>query len=173
MASSIPFDRWSHIQKSTWPLKVYKQYNEELSGLLWADDFAHKFVYKELGNRKAQWEDNPNRHFKVPSHNYNFSTMKDWSKGYEELQNWIYLNCIMAMASYFETYLDSVINLAIESDPGVLLNASHKIDGTIILKKGILNKKIFEEKVVNCTKGTWSSRSNAFASIFGSIPEVL
>lgn len=173
MHSNIHFSRWNHIQDSTWPFKVYKQYNEELSQLIWAESFAHQFTYKHLATIATSWEDAPNKFFKIPPHNNNFETIKDWSNGYEELQNWIHLNCIMAMSAYLETYLDSVITLAIESDPGVLLNAPHHIDGTILLKNEKLKVDDVKERVTNCTKGTWTSRCNAFSSIFGAIPSSL
>lgn len=173
MHSTIQFSRWEHIQNNTWPFKVYKQYNEELSRMIWADKFAHQFTYKQLALSKADWEDTPSKHFIVPSHNNNFETLKDWSNGYEELQNWIYLNCVMAMSAFFETYLNSVVTLAIESDPGVLLGAPHQIDGTILLKNGSLRKEVYTERVNECTKGTWTVRCNAFSSIFGTIPPLL
>jgi hypothetical protein len=79
----------------------------------------------------------------------------------------------MAISSNLETYLSKVIQLALESDLGILFGVSKRIDGIEILKhKGstVLN---FEDKVISCVKGEWNSRTNSFTKIFGSAPLIL
>lgn len=45
-----------------------------------------------------------------------FKNIKEWSNSFNELQNWMNLNALLAMMSNLETYMATVIPLAIESD---------------------------------------------------------
>lgn len=171
MRSKIEFNRWQHIQRHTWPFQLYKQYNEELSNFIWAEYASHKYVYKHLGKEVVDTGEDSKNFFSFPPHVWNFITVKDWSKAFNEGQNFLYLNCVMALNSNFETFLSAIISLAIESNPGVLLNASKTIDGTVLLKRQLLNKQIYEEKLNACLKGTWSKRKSEIKSLFGNYPE--
>ena len=165
------FSRWGHIQSHSWPFQVYKLYNEELSGFIWSFEASEKFTFRQLRANGATWDDVPSKHFPLPD--YRIATMKSlkgWSDIYDEASNWIRLNCVMAISSNLETYLSSVISLAIESNPGILLKASREIDGVKILKSGGLDSAIYESKVISCVKGTWSSRLAAFEHLFGCAP---
>ena len=173
MRSKIEFNRWKHIQRHTWPFQLYKQYNEELSNFIWAEYASHKYVYKHLGKEVVDASEDCKKYFSFPPHVWNLITVRDWSKAFNEGQNFLYLNCVMALNSNFETFLSAIISLAIESNPGVLLNASKTIDGTILLKRQLLNKQIYEEKLNACLKGTWSKRKSEIKSLFGSYPEEL
>jgi len=63
----------------------------------------------------------------------------------------------------------SPITLALDSDPGLLLGISQRLDGVEILKYG--NAQINHElKITSCTKGDWQSRASAFKDIFGTVP---
>lgn len=173
MKSKIEFNRWQHIQRHTWPFQLYKQYNEELSNFIWAEYASHKYVYKHLGKEVIDASEDSKKYFSFPPHVWNLITIRDWSKAFNEGQNFLYLNCVMALNSNFETFLSAIISLAIESNPGVLLNAPKTIDGTILLKKQLLNKQIYEEKLNACLMGTWSKRKSAIKSLFGSYPKEL
>ncbi len=65
-----------------------------------------------------------------------FKNIKEWSNSFNELQNWMNLNALLAMMSNLETYMATVIPLAIESDIGVLYGVSKRIDGIELLKHG-------------------------------------
>lgn len=173
MASKTHFDRWGHVQQHSWPFKVYKQYNAELSHYIWVDYSAAKYVYKHLGKTKAKLTDPCNLHFSFPAHVWNFPTVEDWSKCYNDRQNQFYLDCVMALSSNLETFLSTIISLAIESDPGVLLGASRSVDGVVLLKQNPLDKDVYSKDVEACVKGDWNSRVSAIKSLFGSCPQVL
>ena len=150
MKSNVHFDRWNHVQLHTWPFKVYKQYNEELSHFLWTDYSASKYVYKQLGKSGAKWTDEPHKHLSFPVHVWNFKTMQEWSDLYNERQNHFYLDCVMSLSSNLETFLSSIIALAIESSPGVLLGAPKSIDGVYMLKHHPMDKESYNEKITLC-----------------------
>lgn len=173
MNSKVAFDRWSHVQYHTWPFQMYKQYNEELSNLVWSDFFAHKYTYKQLGQQAVNWE-TPMRSFGLfPEHVWNFETLKDWSVALNEQQNFLHLSSVMAMNSNFEAFLEAIISLSIESNPGLLLGASRSIDGVSLLKNGTFNRLVYKDKVEQCTRGMWGKRKKMIKSIFGCYPKEL
>lgn len=170
--SNVGFHRWGHVQNHTWPFQVYKLYNEELSRFLWANEAASKYTYAKLGETVADDNDAPTDHFSLPPYRISsMKTMKGWSDVYKESQNWQRLNCVMAISSNMETYLASVIALAIESNPGVLLGATRLIDGVKLLKERMLDDSVYTDYIKACTKGEWSARIAAFEHLFGRAPE--
>lgn len=169
--SNVKFERWGHVQNHTWPFQVYKLYNEELSQFLWADEAASKYTHSRLGKEGADDNDPPTKHFSLPSHRIaNMKTLKGWAKVFDESHNWMRLNCLMAISSNMETYLGSVVSLAIESNPGVLLGPSVKIDGAKLLKDGSLDTAVYAKHLESCTKGEWPARLAAFEKLFGTAP---
>lgn len=165
------FDRWHHIYNHTGPFIVYKQYYEELNRYYWASYSAHKLTYKGMPLMGLKWESNPDTTLELPQHNHCFKTMREWSNAYNTLQIWTRLNVVVSLASILETYIDSVCGLAIESNPGVLINVSKSLDGVNLLKNNRLDRFVIENAVKGITKGTWSQRKNAFEALFGSYPE--
>ena len=167
------FERWRSIFPHTWSFQLYKKYNSELNCILWSELITHKFVYNQLGKEQALWTDKTNKYFSVPQKVWNFPTLQEWATSYNDAQNWILLNCIVALNANLETYLDSVISLAIESNPGLLLHADKYIDGTLLLKNSSFSKEDYSPLVMECTKGTWSQRVSAFKKLFGEVPITL
>lgn len=169
--SKLGFSRWGHVQNHTWPFQVYKLYNEELSNFIWAEEAASKYTCNRLGKEGADDNDPPTKHFSLPAHRIScMKTLKGWSNTFNESHNWMRLNCIMAISSNMETYLGSVIALAIESNPGILLGATKSIDGAKLLKEGTLNTETYASHIVACTKGEWNARLAAFERLFGKAP---
>lgn len=173
MKSKAIFDRWSHIQYHSWPFQMYKQYNAELSAYIWAEYAAHKFAYQQLGKEGANWNDTMQKYVIMPNHIWNFADLKDWSDAFNGQQNFLYLNCVMALSSNFESFLESILSLAIESDPGAMLGASHTIDGAYLLKHKMLKKDAYLKKVQECSKGMWSKRKKCIKELIGTYPEEL
>ena len=135
---------------------------------------SHEYVYRTLG-KSAKWEDTITTHFKFKDETQEntFENIKSWSDAYNEFDNWVNLNSIMAMSSNLETYMSTVIKLALESDVGVLFGTSKRIDGIEIIKHGRSQPFDFEDKLMSCTKGEWGSRASAFERIFGKVPTLL
>lgn len=135
---------------------------------------SHGYAYKTLG-KTASWKDPVSRHFDLDHEIYasTFKDVKAWSQSYNTFDNWVNLNSVMAMSSNLETYMSTVIRLALESDVGVLFGASKKIDGIGIIKHGKLQPFDFNEQIIACTKGEWNGRVSAYKKIFGSAPSVV
>lgn len=166
------FSRWGHITETTWVFQVFDKYNTEMEQNLAAHLLASGYIYKELG-KTASWVDKISKYFPRVNANGKYNSLKEWSVGYDEFENWTYLNMIMSISSNFETYLATVVDLALSSDPGVLLGNSHTIDGISLIKKSKPVCVDYNGYVVNITKGTWHSRINAFERVFGSVPSEL
>lgn len=126
-----------------------------------------------LKKENATFQDKTYKHFIDLNYSEVFDNIEQWSDTFNKFDNWVNLNCIMAMSANLETYMATVIKLALESDIGVLFGASQKIDGIEIIKKS--NKYPFEldEKITSCTKGDWNSRVSSFEKIFGTSPNIL
>ncbi|RRA21828.1 hypothetical protein DF038_18880 [Burkholderia cepacia] len=170
--SSYQFDRWKPREKSTWVFRVFKKHNAELLQMYTAFETSRHFTYKNLG-KVAQWTDQPSKHFPFvkPLGYDQFETMRDWSDSFNDLENWVNLNALVAVSSSLETYMATIIGLALASDVGVLYGTSHRIDGIQILKHGHAKAFDFEQQVVACTKGDWSSRLAAYERYFGRAPK--
>jgi hypothetical protein len=172
--SKISFQRWKCREESSWPLQVFKAYNFELELLMAAHGSARSYVYSGLKTAGANWTDAAHSHFSSnrPNNVLPFPDLKRWSNAYNQFDNWNNLNVVVALTSNLETYMASVIALALESDPGLLFGISHAVDGAAVLKNGSTTVN-YSEKVTPCTKGDWQQRSNAFETIFGTVPTAM
>ncbi|ERM61461.1 hypothetical protein [Vibrio cyclitrophicus] len=172
--STIPFKRWESRERSSWSFQVFQKHNKQLSRMYISHMAAYEFTYRTLG-KTAKWEDKTDNYFKFkdPTHVNSFTDVKAWSESYNDFDNWVNLNSVMAMSSNLETYIATIIKLALESDVGLLFGASRKIDGIGIIKHGKAQPFDFNDKVMSCTKGDWYSRVNSYEKIFGSAPDKL
>lgn len=174
-SSNYEFNRWVSREHSSWALRVFKKHTKELLSMYTSFDVSKKFVYSMLRKNKANMADPVSQHFVFsnPWEYDNFSDLKSWSDSFNQLDNWINLNALVSLASTFETYIATIVPLALESDIGVLFRTSQKIDGIEILKHG--KEKPFDFKAIttSCTKGAWSSRIAAYGKTFGSTPSYL
>lgn len=170
----MDFERWSTNKKSSNPYKVFNQYNTEMKRMYMSYEASKKYTYSSLGKENAQWKDEASKYLYTSKENKQL-TVKEWSNSFEMYDNWVRLNNLMAISSYFETFLSSVVKLALESDPALYIGKSQCVDGIQLLKQGKrpFKKRELEEHVKNCTKGDWTQRANYFKRLFGSIPETL
>jgi hypothetical protein len=176
--TSTDFSRWNPVENSSWSAQVFKRYHEELLRHTLVSISGRKYIYQNLGQSTASWEDKASKHFILPrsaSFNVNreMETLKGWSDGYNAFEEWALQHSIMALASNFETYLDSIVTLALRSDPGLLIGVPKAVDGVLSLKQGTLQSIDYQSYIMSITKGTWSSRLSAFERLFGSVPHIL
>ena len=165
-------ERWVPLNKHSWPYRIFKKYDTELHRMIASYVSASKYTYSHLKSDGAQFTDRACEFFLlVPNEQL---SLKNWSDDFNLFNNWIFLNSLMAISSYFETYLASIISESIESDPGLLLGCSHSIDGVKLLKYNHpLRKNDIEKVIVDCTKGDWSSRMSHMKALFGETPTIM
>lgn len=173
--SEVKFDRWNNREERTWPYHIFQKYSLELEKMMQSHFTSTKYLYSDLASKGANWTDDVNTHFTFDNSKKSglYSDLEDFSTAYNQYDNWSNLNALMAISSNLETYMATVISLALESDPGILLNSTMQIDGAKPLKYNEHRKDIYENYVISCTKGDWSSRSSSYQKIFGYLPNAI
>lgn len=168
--SKAVFDRWTNFEQSSWSFQVFSKYDDQLGMMLTANSGAAGYCYSSMGKAGGQWTDNAATVLGTGDRFLSaFSDLKHWSKTYNEFQNWVRLNTVLACAANLESYIAGVVDTALQSDPGTLFGAPKALDGAKILKADLsgVDKK---PHVIACTKGTWSSRFSAIEKIFSTLP---
>lgn len=163
------FQRWKPLKPHTWQHRLFGMYNEELIRMMRSYTTASKYSYHKLGEAGAEWGSLAKDYFFHTKDNT--FTIRMWSNTFHSFENWTYLNCAMALSSYFETYLSSVIIMALESDPGALIGKPHAVDGMELIKNKKQNKNDINSAAMRCTKGNWTKRTNAMQKLFGKLPD--
>lgn len=174
--SKIEFDRWNTREGiSSWAFQVFQKHNKELTEMYISHLLSKQYTYKSLKKNKAEFKDLAHKHFDFKDNSYSdvFNNIQIWSNNFNKFDNWTNLNAIMAMSANLETYMATIIKLALESDIGVTFNATRKIDGIEIIKNSEQYPFELEDKIISCTKGDWSSRVSNFEKIFTFTPTIL
>jgi hypothetical protein len=172
MRSIREFKRWIAHDPSSWSFQVFQKYDLELICIWEAHIAATRFTYSHLKKDGAKWTDLPSKHFDMNKIDwYKYNDLKAWSDSFNLFDNWVNLSVVLTTASNLETYLASVITMALDSDPGLVLGVGKSIDGAVVLK--YRRPAVFKigEQINACTKGDWSSRLDAFEKLFGECPQ--
>jgi len=169
--SKREFKRWLAHDPSTWSLQVFQKYDYELISIWEASIISNKFTYSQLKKNGAAWADLPNKHFDDKQISLKrYEDLEAWSKSLTTFDNWVNLNVVLTAASNLETYLASVIAMALDSDPGLILGVGRSIDGAVVLKHRRPSVFNVAQQIDACTRGDWSSRLDAFEKLFGKCP---
>lgn len=168
------FDRWTSPWARTWPFALFKRHHTELNDIYWAGNISTHSSERTVQFCKLPKSDQISSALQVrPSQakRMNFS-IAEWEVQIGNFSNWTRLGGLMSLSSYFETYLASACQLAVLSNPGVLLGSSKTIDGIALIKSlsnsdeksHILRVK---EEVKGITKGEWKNRIRTYERFFG------
>ena len=172
----MSFNRWTSKDNYSYAFRLFTKYHTYMNSLYWAHVPASSHTQATYRNAKLN---NPNQ---TTQQLYNLSgvnvfrvteSLDAYSQHLKDFDNWTRLNTLVAVLSYFETYLSSVVSLAIESDLGLIYSIPKKIDGIMVLKHGTNDEYSFFEKSELITKGTWQQRISNYSKIFGSVPDIL
>ena len=159
-------NRWVPYYTHSSSYRIFKLYNSELNRMIMSFTSSRKYTFSHLNTDGALWE-SPAINY-LYTHNNKTITIADWKNIFNDFHNWTLLNELMALTSYFETYLEIIIKLAIESDPGILIGRSKCVDGIYLIKNNITTKDdIFQEELTGCVKGDWNSRIAHIGKLFG------
>jgi hypothetical protein len=170
-SSKVYFDRWALGWGKTWAYRLFKGHHTQLNSLYWSHASALRFVFSATRGRRR--EDPANSLLSLPANDLtriNIS-LGDWAKCYGDFDNWVRLNCLVAITGYLEVYLKTVTRLALESDPCIAVSVKHGIDGVTALKRK--PRYSFAEEVLPCVRGTWGERLAHYARLFGHVPSLL
>lgn len=168
------FERWTAVGRATWPYRIFQKFNDELHQILNTHLVSREYLYQNLKAQGASWQDRPNKFFDPKGRDFElYDDLKQWSDAYNHFSSWVTLSRILTVSSTIETYLASVIGIALESDPGLVLGVSRSIDGAAVLKHTTRKGIDSSDYVEACTKGNWSARIDAFESMFAGGPREL
>lgn len=165
------FERWKSPWDRTWAYVVFKKHHTQLNDLRWSHHCASRrasSIAKSVGGKNPASKAFPAA---VSDKGRSNMPLDEWYVHYSDFDNWMRLSNSMALCSYFEIYIAKVVNLALRSDPAILLNSSKAVDGAVLLKNGSLPD--FKDQVTSITKGTWSARISAYKKYFGTAPQAL
>lgn len=162
------FNRWELGWGRTAAHHLFQSHHTQLNALYWshAPAFRHAFA----ATRASKPTDPTATIFSLPhgdAHRINYPLQK-WAENYDAFDNWVRLNALVSATGYLEVYLKTVIRLALESDPGVMIGATHAVDGVRLLKNQ--QGYSYKDEVVDCVRGTWGARLASYRQLFGSVP---
>lgn len=175
-------ERWISPLKNSLAYYLFIKHFSELNEVYWSHVPASDTIIKHM---KEKVNDNPSTEFcklfivKDENERRLASDYNEWLKNYKEFLNYTRLNMLMLLSSAFETYLRTIVSLAIESKPATMLGCSESIDGAFLLKKdsnyGMYNDKnyLFSNIIDDICIGEWSKRVDAYEKHFGSVPLTL
>ncbi|WP_156926949.1 hypothetical protein [Azospirillum halopraeferens] len=164
------FNRYGLWLGNTWAHRVFKAHHTELNHWYWsfvpASEYCKHIVRKSGGV-------SPRSLFHVSGPNLRrvHDRPSEWTKHFNDFGNWARLSVIMSACSYLEMYIQSVVELALLSDPAVRHGKTRIIDGVHWVKVGIREDNT--SLVNSCTKGEWPKRASNYKNIFGVVPEVI
>lgn len=173
--------RWKSPFPYTLAFNLFKQHFEEINRSYWAFVPAANTV-KALAKRNLI-EDaaDPKKFFMVPDEEDRrlAPTYGEWKVDFSEYMNYSRLNIVMLLSSCFETYLRTIVSLAFESKPAVIIQCNDAVDGAALLKRDIkygdMNDKSyrFREMIDEICHGEWKNRFSYFQKYFGTLPQQL
>lgn len=172
-------ERWISPFNNSLAYVLFMKHFTELNAIYWAHVPASNTIMKHIMQKSV---DNPSTDFcklfvvKDEDERRLASDYNTWAKDYKEFLNYTRLNMLMLLSSAFETYLRTIISLAIESKPGAILGCPESIDGAFLLKKdinyGMYNDKnyLFSNIIDDVCRGEWTKRIEAYEKYFGTAP---
>lgn len=170
--------RWESPFPYTLAFNLFKKHLEEINRAYWAFVPAANTIKSLAKKNLVNDEADPKNFFLIPDAEDKrmAATYGDWKNNFSEYVNYSRLNIIMMLSSCFETYLRTVVSLAFESKPGVLIDCKDAVDGAGLLKKDITYGDImdksyrFTEDIDDVCRGEWDKRFSSFQKYFGVLP---
>lgn len=168
--------RWKSQFSFSIPYALFNKHFTELNSIYWAHVPAANTIEKNALDALGL-EGAPKDYFLITTDDERRlgSTYKEWKQNYRLFCQYTRLNMLMLLSSCFETYLRTIVSLAFESKPGVLIDCPNAVDGLFLLKNnykyGIYNDSSyrFKEYVELVCKGEWQNRINNFNKFFGDV----
>lgn len=174
----MPNERWISPYNYSIPYILFSKHFTEINNVYWSYvPVSNTIEKKALESLKNQFAD-PRGYFLIPDEDDRrlANTYLEWKNYFRSFGNYTRLNMIMLLSSCFETYLRTIISLAIESKPGAMLGCPDSIDGAFLLKEkngyGESQSKdyMFSNVIEDVCRGEWNKRIMYYEKYFGSFP---
>lgn len=167
----MTFDRWQCGWPRTGPYVLFQGHHTELNNLYWSN--AAAAAHAVAAANAAKGSDAVGKVLRISPLNARrvSGSIADWRFRFKESENWVRLNALMGLTGYLETYLHSIVSLALTSDPGVLVSSPRAVDGLRLIKEG--NLPDMAPHILRITSGAWPDRVRNYGSLFRTVPMVL
>lgn len=170
-------ERWNSQFPHTIPYNLFKRHFTEINQIYWAFVPASNTI-KSYAKEKSQNDADPKKIFLIHDDDDRriAGTYEKWKKDYAEYSNYTRINIIMLLSSCLETYLRTVISLAFESKPGVIIHCPDSVDGVKLLISNPSygnyndNSYQFTDQIDDICIGEWSKRIMNIEKYFGQLP---
>ena len=171
-------ERWNSPYDHTMVYSLFKKNFTELNDTYWAHYPASTTIMKKAKSEIEAKNLRPLDFFVVHDKDDRrvASSYGKWCNDYEDYLNYARLSFLMLLNSCFETYLRTIVSLAIESKPGIMIRCKDAVDGVSLLKSdpGYSslqdNNYQFRNAVESVVKGTWNSRNKNYVRLFSYSP---
>lgn len=169
-------ERWQSPYPRTIAYNLFIKHFTELNDVYWAHVPAASTIEKKALQELGSEDADPKQYFLVKDEDDRriSATYKDWKNKYREFSNYTRLSMLMLLSSCFETYLRTIVALAIESKPGVIIDCPDAVDGVSLLKSkngyGDTNSKDypFASAIDDICTGDWNKRASQLEKYFSS-----
>lgn len=165
------FDRWTGAFRNSFTLRRFNEHQTEINRLYWSLIPAAGFAGYLARHAPAGETPATLFHASGPNAHRIASDLPSWQRDFTEFGNWVRLSALVSLLSYLETYITTVATLALRSDPLLRFNQSRTVDGTLWLKREVVDD--VSGFVTPLVKGKWPQRCSAYRTLFGSVPAVL
>ena len=171
-------ERWNSPYDHTIVFSLFKKNFTELNNSYWAHIPAANKI-KKLAKTEIQEKGlRPIDYFIVRDEDDRrlANSFEDWSRDYNEYMNYTRLCFLMLLSSCFETYLRTIVGLAIESKPGVIIQCKDAVDGVTLLRSnqgyGAVHsrKNQFSKAIESIITGMWTCRNDNYIKLFSKSP---
>lgn len=165
----MAFDRWVSWYSSSRTFHRFKIHHTEISDNYWSFvpvANAAKYTSRQAGQ---QADAAAVFHATGPHARRVAASIAEWNNHFEEFENWTRLSMLLSALSYLETYITSVVTLALRSDPLLRFGQTKTVDGVVWLKNSVSDD--IQELVQRCTRKEWTTRVSEYRRLFGSIPD--
>lgn len=170
--------RWLSPFEHTIPFTLFRKHFTEINNAYWAFVPAANTIEKKAIESLKDEKEDPRKYFLISNEDDRrlANSYWEWKASFREFGNYTRLNMLMLLSSCFETYLRTVVSLALESKPACVLGCPEKIDGVFLLKTksgyGELNSReyLFKSEIDSICSGIWENRAKNYERLFGSQP---
>ena len=171
-------ERWNSPFGKTIAFVLFSKHFTELNDIYWAHVPAASTIESKAKKALSSPPADPKTFFLIRDEDDRrlASTFDIWKSHYRDFSNYTRLNMLMLLSSCFETYLRTVVSLAMESKPGCIIGCPEAIDGVFLLRTRLNYGDVdssdyqFADIVTSICKGDWYSRSSNYAKYFGHFP---
>ena len=179
MSFTMSNERWMSPFGKTIAFTLFSKHFTELNDIYWAHVPAASTIESKAKKALTSPDADPKTFFLIRDEDdRRLATSFDaWKSHYRDFSNYTRLNMLMLLSSCFETYLRTIVSLAVESKPGCIIGCPDAIDGVFLLRTrpnyGDFEKNCdyqFTDIVTSICKGDWYTRSSNYAKYFGSFP---